>query len=115
MPTIAELAQAQLDAYNAADLDAFCACYHLEIRVLDAQGVCTLDGIEAFRERYGAMFGRFEQVRAEVPERLMVGEHCVDLEHYSRVERSTGLSSSGTVLVRYSLREAKIGVAQFFS
>ncbi len=115
MPTIAALAQAQLDAYNAADLDRFCACYHAQIRVLDAAGACTLEGIEAFRLRYAAMFERFEQVQAQVPERLSVGEHCVDLEHYSRVERSTGQASSGTVLVRYSLREDKIGVAQFFT
>lgn len=115
MPTISELAQTQLDAYNAADLEAFCACYHPEVRVLDAAGVCTLEGIAAFRARYGVMFERFEQVQAQVPERLSVGEHCVDLEHYSRVERSTGQASSGTVLVRYSLREDTIGVAQFFA
>lgn len=113
MSLISELARAQLQAYNQADLEAFCACYHPEVRVLDQDGVCTLQGMEDFRARYGAMFERFEQVQASVPHRLSLGTHCVDLEHYSRVERSTQERSGGTVLVRYTERDGLIGTAQF--
>ena len=35
MTDIAQLAQAQLDAYNAADLDAFIACYHPDVVVME--------------------------------------------------------------------------------
>jgi hypothetical protein len=114
MSLIADLARAQLEAYNQADLEAFCACYHPEVRVLDQDGVCTLEGIQDFRVRYGSMFERFEQVVASVPHRLSHGRHCVDLEHYSRVERSTQESSGGTVMVRYTERDGLIGTAQFF-
>lgn len=114
MSAISELAQAQLQAYNDADLEAFCACYHPKVRVLDEEGRCNLEGIEAFRARYGSMFERFEQVQASVPQRLCYGSHCVDLEHYSRVDRQTQERSGGTVLVRYTLREGLIGTAQFF-
>jgi hypothetical protein len=114
MSLISDLARAQLDAYNRADLDAFCACYHPEIRVLDEHGECTLEGIEAFRVRYGGMFERFEQVQASVPHRVGQGRHCVDLEHYSRVERSSQERSGGTVLVRYTERDGLIACAQFF-
>ena len=114
MSVISELARAQLEAYNKADLEAFCACYHPQVRVLDQDGVCTLEGISDFRARYGGMFERYEQVQASVPHRLVHGSHCVDLEHYSRLERSTQERSGGTVLVRYTEREGLIGTAQFF-
>ena len=115
MSAITDLARAQLQAYNRADLDAFCACYHPEIRVLDQDGECTLQGMPDFRARYGSMFERFEQVVASVPHRLSHGQHCVDLEHYSRVERSTQERSGGTILVRYSERDGLIGTAEFLS
>ncbi len=50
---VVQLAIDQLAAYNAADLDAFCRCYHPEVVALDAEGAVTIQGIEAFRERYG--------------------------------------------------------------
>ena len=34
MPDISTLAQRQLDAYNARDLDAFVACYHPDVVVM---------------------------------------------------------------------------------
>ena len=114
MSLIADLARAQLKAYNQGDLDAFCACYHRKVRGLDEHGTCTLEGIKAFRARYAGMFERFEQVQASVPHRLSQGRHCVDLEHYSRVERSTQERSGGTVLVRYTELDGLIGSAQFF-
>ena len=54
MALVSELAQAQLDAYNARDLDAFCRCYHEEVVVLDDREE-TLRGIEAFRARYATL------------------------------------------------------------
>ncbi|MBM4292144.1 MAG: hypothetical protein FJ138_12440, partial [Deltaproteobacteria bacterium] len=50
------LAAEQLRAYNAADLDAFCACYAPDVEVLDEGGARVLVGIGAFRERYRARF-----------------------------------------------------------
>ena len=108
---ITQLAIAQLAAYNRADLTGFCACYHLEVVVLDAQGQVTLSGLEAFRERYAPMFAR-GGFGAEVPQRLSAGDHCVDLEHYWRDDPEQG-QTRGTLLVRYQLREGLIGLVQF--
>ena len=52
--TVEHLAQSQLLAYNQSDLDAFCACYHDQVRVRDQQGHCVAEGIDAFRQRYVA-------------------------------------------------------------
>ena len=59
MALVSELAQRQLDAYNLSDLDAFCACYHPDVVVLDDQKE-TVRGIEAFRARYVSLFEKWE-------------------------------------------------------
>lgn len=110
---VAELAARQLEAYNRADLDAFCDCYHEQVRVLDEHGRPTMEGLAAFRERYGAMFEKLADVAAEVETRLVLGRHCVDLEHWSRTDPATGERSSGTVLVRYTERDGKLAVVEF--
>ena len=48
---VAELSDRQLAAYNAADLEAFCACYHQHVRVLDEDGNATCEGMDSFRAR----------------------------------------------------------------
>jgi len=111
MSPVAELATAQLVAYNAADLDGFCACYHSDVVVLDADGKVTLKGKDAFRERYQPMFDQ-GQFGATVDGRLVVGPHCVEREHYSRVGVS-GETVSGSVLVRYTERDGAIALVQF--
>ena len=110
---IALLANRQLEAYNQADLDAFCACYHPNVLVYDAQGQISVKGAEAFRARYAPMFaqGKFG---AEVPERIIMGEHCIDRELYWREAIEGREASKGEVLVRYRLIDNLIGEVQFF-
>ncbi|MEC7523017.1 MAG: nuclear transport factor 2 family protein [Myxococcota bacterium] len=113
MEPVESLARRQLDAYNAADLDAFCACYHPQVRVLDHDGNEVCVGIEAFRRRYEALFST-RTFGGAVETRLVVGEHCVDHERWWRTDPATGERSEGEVLVRYRLRDGSIGEAQFF-
>ncbi len=106
MTRIEELAQTQLDAYNRADLDAFCACYHPNVLMLEGEEPGA-EGIEAFRERYAAMFER-GSFGAKVPARLVHGDHCVDEELWWRLDPGTEELSQGRLLVR-----DLIGVVQF--
>ncbi len=105
MAAIASLAERQLRAYNAADLEAFCACYHPRVRVLDGARVVA-EGAEAFRATYEAKFaaGGFG---AGVPRRQVRGEICVDEEHY------WSATGGGSLLVEYTLREGLIGQVRF--
>jgi len=109
---IGRLATEQLRAYNAADLDAFCACYHSDVRVLDADGQEQFRGIAAFRERSRAKFnsGGFG---ATVDARLELGEHCVERETWWATDTDSGERISGDVLVRYSTRDGRIGTVTF--
>lgn len=113
MPTAAELADAQLRAYNAADLDDFCACYHPDVVVLDATGARTIEGMAAFRERYGALFRDYAPA-ATVDARIALGAHVVEREQWARTHRETGARSEGEVLVRYTEVDGRIRWVEFF-
>lgn len=56
MMTPALVAQAQLDAYNAHDLDAHCAHFSDDVQVADFNGAVTVDGLAAYRARYAKVF-----------------------------------------------------------
>lgn len=107
---IVDLATRQLAAYNRADLDGFCACYHPQVRMF-AGDELELTGRDAFRERYAEMFAR-GGFGGTVPSRLSHGDHCVDEEHWWRIDES-GERTSGVILVRYKLRDGLIGLVQF--
>lgn len=110
MTTVSELAERQLDAYNDADLDRFCACYHPDVRVLDEDGRVVAEGQRAFRARYVALFET--TFGASVDHRIAVGPHCVDHEHWWRL--ADGVKQTGEVMVRYRARDGLIDEVQFF-
>ena len=111
MTGIAELAQKQLDAYNASDLEAFVACYHRDVRVFNGDEE-SLRGREALRARYRELFHEWS-FGASVPERMVLNAHCVDFEEWWRVNPSTNERSEGKILVRYEERDGLIGTVQF--
>lgn len=98
------LAQRQLDAYNAGDIDAFMACYAQDIRVWDLHtGELQLQGHEAMRARYGALFERCPDLHAELVGRLVLGATAVDQE------RVTGMGDEVVrALATYEVRDGRI-------
>ena len=111
MTGIEHLAQQQLDAYNGSDLDAFVACYHPEVRVLNGDEE-SVTGIDGLRDRYRALFSEW-QFGATVPERMSLNTHCIDFEEWWRIDPKTGERSEGQILVRYEERDGLIGTVQF--
>ena len=61
MAAVQVLAAQQLEAYNASDIDGFCACYHEDVVVLDDRTE-KLRGIQAFREQYQTLFEKWQFV-----------------------------------------------------
>lgn len=78
-----EVAQAQLDAYNARDIDAFTACYSANLQVFEHPDRLLLEGQEAFRARYEKTF-EFLDLKAVVNNRMTVGETVIDKEVVTR-------------------------------
>ena len=104
------LAARQLEAYNASDLDAFCDCYHEAVVVLDDREE-TLQGLQAFRERYQALFDNWNLVQ-RCPNAFKRAT-IADYETWWRIDLETGERTQGEVLVRYTEKEGKIAVVQF--
>lgn len=101
--------QAQLDAYNAQDLDAHCACFADDVVVADLNGAENLHGIAAYRERYRGVFAQFPQNRVEILGRFAAGHVVVDHE---KVMRSPD-GPTFEVLAIYTLRDGKIARVDF--
>lgn len=103
------LAQAQLDAYNAHDIQSFAACYHPDVEVFDLGGELRFRGRERLVETYGPIFQAKTSLRAELVGRLVVGDTAVDQE------RVTGLVEGEVVhaLAIYKVREGLIAQVWF--
>jgi len=77
----AVVAQRQLDAYNAHDVDAFAACYAENVRVLRLPGgEVVAEGRGALRALYADLFRREPGRRADLLARIPCGRFVVDHE-----------------------------------
>jgi uncharacterized protein (TIGR02246 family) len=79
-PTAADVVQAQANAYNARDVEAFLSTYADDAVVKFASSGTVLTGKAALRERYGGLFSRYPKNHARIAERRTEGETIV-LDH----------------------------------
>lgn len=107
--TPADIAQAQLDAYNAQDLGAHCAFFTDDVVVATPDGEVLRQGIEAYRAFYGQLFAQYPNNRAEALYRMVIGDTVIDHE---RVDRGAG-DGPFEVAAIYTLRDGKIAKAVF--
>ncbi len=100
----AAIVQAQLDAYNAQDVEALCKHYDPEIVIATLNGDVTGRGIDAFRQKHVALFAQHPKNKASLLNRIVVGDTVIDHEH---VERAPG-GETFQVAAIYTLRAGKI-------
>lgn len=79
----ADPVEAQLEAYNARDVERFVACFTDDVLVEDAAGARLMTGRAAFRESYAAMFAASPALHCRVVSRLRAGPFVVDEERVS--------------------------------
>ena len=72
--------QAQLEAYNRHDVEAFLACYAADAVIRHADGRVLMSGHAEIRARYERLFREHPEVTAEVPTRIRAGAWVVDEE-----------------------------------
>jgi len=75
--------QAQLDAYNARDLDALMATYAPDAQQFALHGALLAQGIDQIRPRYQERF-REPDLHARLLTRSVVGNFVTDLEIVTR-------------------------------
>jgi hypothetical protein len=95
-----DLVERQVRAYQAFDLDAFCACYAANVVIEDADGQVAIEGQAALRERYVETFA--QRPRAEILGRLAAGSWVADHERVHLGEREVEL------LVTYHVQAGRI-------
>ena len=79
MRTPEQAAQAQLDAYNARDVDAFAYCYAVDVEVSRLPtGRVIARGREALRETYAKLFAAAPVLHCNLLHRLVHGRCVVD-------------------------------------
>lgn len=103
-------AEAQLAAYNARDLDAFCACFAGDVEVYDFPGVLSLKGQEAFRARYAERF-KSEGLEAIAVHRAVIGSRVIDHERVWLEGRDR--SAPIDLVVIYTVRDGLIARVDF--
>ena len=104
------ITQAQLDAYNAQDLDAYCSYFTEDVVVADVGGEVNLNGNAAYRERYAGAFAKFPKNRADLLARIVLGATVIDHE---RVDRGDGTTPVFEVAAIYTFRGDKIARVDF--
>jgi len=74
------LAQRQLNAYNARDIEAFLECYHPEVKVYAYPEKLNYSGRENMRPGYSAMFENTPDLHCELVNRIVSGNTVIDQE-----------------------------------
>ncbi len=106
----AHVVQAQLDAYNAHDVDRFAACFSDDVRLyrMPAQAPATI-GKAALRAFYAEDRFSIATLRAELLNRMTLGDKVVDHE------RIHGLDERPTdVVAVYQVSDGVIANVWFF-
>jgi hypothetical protein len=104
-----DLVQAQLEAYNAQDLEAYCAFFAGDVVVSDLNGAVGVQGLEAYRAKYAGVFKQFPENKVELLNRMVCGATVIDHE---KVVRSPG-GETFEVIAIYTLADGKIARVDF--
>ena len=104
-----EVVQRQPEAYNAQDLDAFCATYADDCVIYDLHGAATQSGAAAIRTRYAKTFADFPNNRAWVEHRMMLGDVVIDHEKGERSPEGPFFEA----LVIYTVKDGRIARVDF--
>jgi hypothetical protein len=103
-PVPAEIVQAQVDAYNRRDLEAFLSFYSDDAQILDYPAQPLMAGKEAMRERYRKLFEPAPQLHADIMHRIAFDRFVIDREHVTG--RPDGQAIDAVAI--YEIRDGRI-------
>ncbi len=76
-----DVVQAQLDAYNNRDINAFLATYSDGIQLFDYPGIKAGEGQEQMRKMYQGFFENTPDLNCEIKKRIVIGNKVIDEEY----------------------------------
>ena len=104
-----DIARAQLDAYNAQDLEKYMTYFTEDCIVSGLNGTPTETSRDAVKARYAKAFAQFPQNKAELKNRIAVGNTVVDHE---LVIRAPG-GEQFEIIAIYTFRDGLIARVDF--
>lgn len=107
--TPADIAQGQLDAYNAQDLDGYMAFFTEDCVVADFNGAVTMRGAAEIRARYAKTFADFPKNHARLVHRIVIGAKVIDHEDVVRGPEGPRFE----VAAIYTMQDGKIARVDF--
>ena len=112
MSAMADPVQAQLDAYNARDIEAFLSCYTEDCVGEDGGGVRIVAGHAEMRLRYTKLFGDAPTLHCTLVHRIRIADYVIDEESISgRVAAGSELRHA---VVIYRLRGDLVEHVRFY-
>jgi uncharacterized protein (TIGR02246 family) len=105
----ADIAQKQLDAYNAQDLEKYVTYFTEDCIVSGLNGTPTETSRDAIKARYAKAFATFPQNKAELKNRIVVGNTVIDHE---LVIRAPG-GEQFEIIAIYTFRDGLIARVDF--
>ncbi|MFK7934877.1 MAG: nuclear transport factor 2 family protein, partial [Saprospiraceae bacterium] len=84
IPTSEQLAQQQLNGYNARDIDAFLAPYADDVEIYRFPDELQYTGKEKMRNNYGNMFAKYPDLYCNLVNRIVQGDTVIDQELVTR-------------------------------
>lgn len=103
------LAQQQLNAYNARNLEAFVAPYSEDVEIYNFPNELLSRGKATMRQEYGAMFTQLSDLHVELVNRIVLGNTVIDQE---RVTGIPGVEVLEAVAI-YKIENNKIARVYF--
>jgi hypothetical protein len=104
-----DIAQKQLDAYNAQDLEIYVSFFTEDCIVSGLNGTPTETSRDAIKIRYAKAFAQFPQNKAILKSRIAVGNTVIDHE---MVVRAPG-GEEFEIIAIYSFRDGLIARVDF--
>lgn len=103
-----QVVQAQLDAYNARNIDAFLATYAVDAQLFEHPAKLLASGQAEMRERYAARF-KEPNLHAAIVKRIVMGNVVIDHEKVTRTfPEGTGVLDAVAI---YEIQNGKIAKA----
>ncbi|WP_199535786.1 nuclear transport factor 2 family protein [Dyella psychrodurans] len=102
----AQVVQAQVDAYNAHDIDAFAACYAENVTITNLSGEHkVIKGVQALKSAYAFLAKVPKEFHVEIVQRVVTGPTVVDKERVVGLPAGKGRPDAMAV---YEVRNGKI-------
>lgn len=106
-----DLAQAQLDAYNSRDIEAFMSVYSDSVNVYRFPNTLIMQGYDEMKERYASMFENSPDLHCLLVNRVVQGNTVIDQELVTRKKGEPQIQA----IAIYKVAEGKIQEVYFIS